>query len=64
MDENDKANILNSFFQSHANLNELNAVIPELPAATDILNSIILSPLEVESVLKSFLLLKLLVLTA
>ena len=24
MDENDKANILNSFFQSHANLNELN----------------------------------------
>ena len=55
MDENDKANVLNSFFQRHTNLNEQNAVIPDLPAATVIttLNSIILSPLEVESVLKS-----------
>ena len=55
MDENNKANVLNSFFQSHTNLNEQNAVIPDLPAATVItpLNSIILSPLEVESVLKS-----------
>ena len=55
MDENDKANVLNSFFQSHTNLNEQNAVIPDLPAATVItpLNSITLSPLEVESVLKS-----------
>ena len=55
MDENDKANILNSFFQSHTNLNEQNAVIPDLPAATVItpLNNIVLSPLEVESVLKS-----------
>ena len=55
MDENDKANVLNSFFQSHTHLNEQNAVIPDLPAATVItpLNNIELSPLEVESVLKS-----------
>ena len=55
MDEIDKANVLNSFFQSHTTLNEQNAVIPDLPAATVItpLNNIVLSPLEVESVLKS-----------
>ena len=55
MDENDKANVLNSFFQSHTNLNEQNAVIPDLPAATVItpLSNIVLSPFEVESVLKS-----------
>ena len=60
MDENDKANVLDSFFQSHTHLNEQNAVIPNLPAATVItpLNSIILSPLEVESVLKSLLVAK------
>ena len=55
VDENDKANVLNSFFQSHTNLNEQNAVIPDLPAATVItpLSNIVLSPFEVESILKS-----------
>ena len=49
------ANVLNSFFQSHTYLNEQTAVIPDLPAATVIRppNNIVLSPLEVESVLKS-----------
>ena len=55
MDKNDKANVLNNFFQSHTNLNKQNAVIPDLPAATVItpLNNIVLSPSEVESFLKS-----------
>ena len=54
-EDNDKANVLNSFFQSHTILNEQNAIIPTLPAATVLtpLNNIILSPLEVESVLKT-----------
>ena len=55
MDESDKANILNSLFQSHTNLNDQNAIIPDLPAA-DVntpLSNILLSPLEVESVLKT-----------
>ncbi|MES9993745.1 MAG: hypothetical protein ABW098_17480, partial [Candidatus Thiodiazotropha sp.] len=51
-DESDKANILNNFF--HTNLNEQNATIPDIPAAAvnSPLNNIVLSPLEVESVLK------------
>ena len=59
-EDNDKANVLNSFFQSHTILNEQNAIIPTLPAATVITppNNIILSPLEVESVLKTFPLVK------
>ena len=59
-EDNDKANVLNSFFQSHTILNEQNAIIPTLPAATVItpLNNIILSPLEVESVLKTLPLVK------
>ena len=34
IEENDKANVLNGFFQSHTILNEQNAIIPVLPAAT------------------------------
>ncbi|MEW8545351.1 MAG: reverse transcriptase domain-containing protein, partial [Candidatus Thiodiazotropha sp.] len=54
-EEIDKANILNTFFQSHTILNEQNALIPNLPRATvnTQLNNIVLSPLEVESVLKT-----------
>ncbi|MEW8191406.1 MAG: reverse transcriptase family protein [Candidatus Thiodiazotropha endolucinida] len=55
IEENDKANVLNNFFQSHTILNEQNAVIPVLPAATvnTPLSTIVLTPLEVESVLKT-----------
>ena len=55
IEENDKANVWNNFFQSHTVLNEQNAVIPVLPAATvnTPLSTIVLTPLEVESVLKS-----------
>ncbi|MEW8548396.1 MAG: endonuclease/exonuclease/phosphatase family protein, partial [Candidatus Thiodiazotropha sp.] len=54
MEDKDKANVLNSFFQSHTILNEQNTVIPDLPAATvnTPLSNIVFSPLEVESVLK------------
>ena len=54
-EETDKANILNIFFQSHTILNEQNAIIPNLPPATvnAPLNNIVLSLLEVESVLKT-----------
>ena len=54
-EETDKANILNNFFQSHTILNEQNAIIPNLPPATvnAPLNNIVLSLLEVESVLKT-----------
>ena len=52
-EETDKANVLNTYFQSHTILNEQNALIPSLPPAivNTQLNSIVLSPLEVESVL-------------
>ena len=33
-EDNDKANVLNIFFQSYTILNEQNAIIPTLPAAT------------------------------
>ena len=55
MEETDKTNVLDNFFQSHTILNEQNAPIPYLSPATvnTSLNSIVLSPLEVESILKT-----------
>ena len=52
-----KANILNNFFQSQTLLNETNAVPPDLisPALNTELNTIILTPIEVESVLKTLI---------
>ena len=55
-DECDKANILNSFFQSQTVLNEQNAILPDLPDINRLnshLDSIVFTRLEVESVLKS-----------
>ena len=56
-DDSDKANILNNFFQSQTLLNETNAVPPDLipPALNTELNTIILTPIEVESVLKTLI---------
>ena len=54
--ECDKANILNTFFQSQTVLNEQNANLPDLPDINRLnshLESIVLSGTEVESVLKS-----------
>ena len=54
--ECDKANILNTFFQSQTVLNEQNATLPDLPDINRLnshLESIVLSRTEVESVLKS-----------
>ena len=53
--DNEKAKVLNSFNKSHTILNEQIAVIPDLPEAIVIipLSNIILSPLEVESILKT-----------
>ena len=54
IDECDKANILNNFFQSQTFLNEQNAVFPDLPVSASLnsqLNNILCSRLEVESVL-------------
>lgn len=54
-DELDKANLLNGYFQSQTTLDEANTVLPDLPVVPIELqlSQIILSPLEVESVLKS-----------
>ena len=55
-DECDKANILNSYFQSQTLLNELNAVLPNLPDTDRLkshLDNIVFTKLEVESVLKT-----------
>ena len=50
----DKANILNIFFQSQTILDETNAIPPDIPPAPfEHLNRTVLSPIEVESVLKS-----------
>ena len=53
--EIDKANLLNDHFQSQTILNEQNAILPPLPppAYHTQLNSIILTPLEVESTLQT-----------
>ena len=55
-DECDKANILNSYFQSQTLLNEENAVLPNLPDIDRLnshLDNIVFTKLEVESVLKT-----------
>ena len=54
-DETDKANIFNNYFQSQTILDETNAVLPDLmPSVINSeLNTIVLTPLEVESVLKT-----------
>ena len=53
--DRDKANVLNNFFQSQTILDEQNAVLPDFyPNATAaMLTNIVLTPLEVESVLKT-----------
>lgn len=53
-DELDKANVLNDFFRDQTLLDEHNATLPDIPPYTvnNILNSIVLMPEEVESVLK------------
>ena len=53
--EIDKANLLNDHFQSQTILNEQNAILPPLPPPANHtqLNSIILTPLEVESTLQT-----------
>ena len=54
-DERDKANILNDYFQSKTLYDDQNAVLPELPPSATYtqLSLIVLTPLEVESVLKT-----------
>ena len=54
-DELDKANILNNYFQSHTILNDANAILPDLPLVNlqTELRSIVLTPLEVQTILKS-----------
>ena len=53
-DDKDKANLLNTFFQNQTILNDQHATLPPLIHITDSrLSSIILSPIEVKSVLKS-----------
>ena len=52
----DKANILNSYFQSQTLLDEQNAVLPNLPGINRLnshLDNIVFTKLEVESVLKT-----------
>ena len=54
-DEQDKANLLNNYFKEQIYLDEGHAELPALPPynVESILNSIILTPLKVKSVLKS-----------
>ena len=54
-DDHDKARVLNEFFSSQSPLDDSNAVLPDLtPHATNsVLDTIIITPLEVESSLKS-----------
>ena len=53
-DEKEKAYLLNHFFQSQTVLDEQNASLPELTCVTNaILSSIVLTPNEVQVVLKS-----------
>ena len=54
-DEQDKANLLNNYFKEQTFLDDSDAELPALPPYNieSTLNSIILTPLEVESVLKS-----------
>ena len=54
-DDQDKANILNGYFLSQTILDDKGAILPILPSSVLVsqLHSIILTPLEVESILKS-----------
>ena len=54
-DDQDKANILNSYFQSLTILDDKDAFLPILPSSALVsqLHSIILTPLEAESILKT-----------
>ena len=53
-DDKEKANLLNTFFQNQTILNDQHATLPPLTHLTDSrLSSIIFSPIEVKSVLKS-----------
>ena len=54
-DEYEKANTFNTYFQSQTILDDSNAVLPELPPPSyhTQLNRIIITPLEVESILKT-----------
>ena len=54
-DEYEKANAFNTFFQNQTILDDSNAILPELPPPSynTQLNRIILTPLEVESILKT-----------
>ena len=54
-DERDKANVLNHFFRSQTILDETNATLPDQEPHADRsqLSSIVLSPVEVESILKT-----------
>ena len=54
-DENDKANILNNFFQNQTLLDDRNAALPDLPPSTvdSQLYHITFTPFEVESVLET-----------
>ena len=55
-DENEKANILNNFFQSQSSLNDQYPILPQIlpTAVTNELNTIEFSRTEVETILKSF----------
>ena len=53
--ESDKANILNKYFQSQTLLDDTNSILPDISISNvqSELSSIILTPLEVQSILKS-----------
>ena len=54
-DEYEKANIFDTYFQSQTILDDSNAILPDLPSPTyhTQLNRIVITPLEVESILKT-----------
>ena len=54
-DEYEKANVFNTYFQSQTILDDSNAILPELPPPSyhTRLNRIVITPLEVESILKT-----------
>ena len=54
-DEYEKANAFNTYFQSQTILDDSNAILPELPPPTynTQLDRIVITPLEVESILKT-----------
>ena len=55
LDDQDKANILNNYFPSQTILDDKDAILPILPSSVLVsqLHSIILTPLQVESILKT-----------